>query len=177
MREREIVDTLKLLDLGRLEFRLIQLLPLVQVAWSEGAIEPQERVAILGFAKERGLLDDRGRAVLRGWLRDAPPDAHYDTARSLLVHLAHFYQGVDPDFDLTVLDRVFQAALTVARATGGMLGGDRVSAQERNALREIRDSMAALSGQAASDPRNQAGVGWTTLVDELDGEQVPTAQI
>lgn len=45
--------------------RALFLLPVVEVAWADGAVQRGERQSILTAAAERGLLDEAGRQVVR----------------------------------------------------------------------------------------------------------------
>ena len=53
---------------------LLAFLPMIQVAWSDGVLTPDELVALCEGLEEQDWLDPEGRQILRSWLRpDSPP--------------------------------------------------------------------------------------------------------
>jgi hypothetical protein len=72
---------------------LLQLVPLVQVAWADGVVTPRERERVLRTARLRGI-DERDPAwpALERWLAAPPSDAFFRQAleaiRTLLLHLS-----------------------------------------------------------------------------------------
>jgi hypothetical protein len=100
--------------------RLLPILPLVQVAWSEGYVTRREREAILNVARSRGLDDDSkaSRQLLR-WLKHPPHDQAF--MRSLKA-LSSIYGARAPKAATVVLRQIVEACIKVAESSGGFLG-------------------------------------------------------
>ena len=65
---------------------LLPLVPLVQVAWSEGGISPAERTMILDLATQRGLAAGTpGHARLVEWLDTRPSEDTFRKASRLIA--------------------------------------------------------------------------------------------
>ena len=80
----------KLIDLGiQPETALaLSLVPLVQVAWADGKIQPGERKAILSAAHDAGIGETTpSYALLQSWLESAPGDELEATWRSYVEAL------------------------------------------------------------------------------------------
>jgi tellurite resistance protein len=61
------------------------LAPLVQIAWAEGEVTPEERDTILAIARERGIDDDSpSQTQLLQWLQSRPPDDLFETAEAAI---------------------------------------------------------------------------------------------
>lgn len=115
------------------------LLPLAQVAWADGEVDPAERDTALAAARRHGLGPD-GRALLESWLMQRPDDALLETWRAFIA--ARTSALAPPDRD-AMRRELLEEARAVARASGGLLGiGNRISSAEEQALRGIA---AALS--------------------------------
>jgi acyl-CoA oxidase len=118
---------------------LLPLAPLLYLAWADGALSPGELDAVREMAGRPGLLDDRGRAVLRSWLNPDDPPSAAELAR--LLELIQAYGGHDaraaPE-DLVLLGERIAAA--VQTDTG---------ASVRAALREIQYVLGVAGAEAA----------------------------
>ncbi|MBX3025015.1 hypothetical protein KF840_08910 [bacterium] len=115
------------------------LLPLAEVAWADGQVDPAERDAALAAAARHGLAAD-GLALFETWLAHRPSDALVETWRAFVAARA---STVDPPRRDGWRRELLDEARAVARASGGMLGfGSKISGAEEQALRGIQ---AALS--------------------------------
>lgn len=137
-------DLLK--DLQELGFHpdtvvLLPLVPLVQVAWAEGGVSPQERALIVDLARKRGV--EQGSAAdrqLSQWLADPPEAAVFMRAGRLIR--AMLDAGSHETEDLSPEDLV-KYCENIAAASGGLLGIGRVSAEERTLLKRIAEQLKA----------------------------------
>ena len=133
-------DTLldHLLDLGvnAQTVLAMMLLPLVRVAWADGAIDAKERDAILKAADQRGVHSGSpGYEVLKSWLTQKP-------GGSVLAAWGKYLEGIWPSLASHERDelreRLLGLARGVAESAGGFLGlGSKISAAERALLEEI----------------------------------------
>jgi tellurite resistance protein len=129
----ELLEEIEQLGFTADTVSLLPLVPLLQVAWAEGAISAAERALILDFARKRGIAE--GTAAdeqLSMWLDTRPAPVVFSQANRLTnAILAAHGEG-----DLSGDDLVKQCE-AIAAASGGLLGIGKVSAQERAALQEI----------------------------------------
>jgi acyl-CoA oxidase len=117
---------------------LLPLAPLLYLAWADGALSADELNAVRDIAARPGLLDDRGRTVLRAWLDpDDPPSA---AELSRLLELIHAYGG----HDATEPDDLVQLGERIAGNAHGE-SGDAVHA----ALQDIQHALGVAGAEAA----------------------------
>lgn len=137
-------DLLK--DLQELGFHpdtvvLLPLVPLVQVAWVEGGVSPQERALIVDLARKRGVQEGSAADLqLSHWLAECP-DASVFTRAGRLIR-AMLDAGSHETQDLSPEDLV-KYCENIAAASGGLLGIGRVSAEERALLKQIAEQLKA----------------------------------
>ena len=114
----------------------MMLLPLVRVAWADGAIDGKERDAILKAADQRGVPSGSpGHDVLKSWLAQKPGE-------SIIAAWGKYLEGIWPSLASNERDelrgRLLGLARGVAEAAGGFLGlGSKISPAERAVLDEI----------------------------------------
>jgi hypothetical protein len=113
-------------------------LPLVEVAWADGAVGEEERWRLLEAAARLGMeLGSPSHAQLECWLAERPPAALFDAWHEL-ARTAPGWGGL------------LRAAERVADAAGGWLGWGRVSRAERRVLARIRAVLAAPAQRCAA---------------------------
>lgn len=111
------------------------LVPLVEVAWADGEIQPKERDAILKAAIERGVSEGSPtHSLLKNWLQTPPNPKLLETWKGYIEELmaslgdrtrAHMKSGV------------MGRARAIAEAAGGFLGVASISAAEKKKLEEL----------------------------------------
>lgn len=114
---------------------LIELIPLVKVAWADGGSSAGERREIDAALSELAVTDrEKAKALLEGWMTLEPSPALYDAAiAALRTSLA-----ADPAARQTRIGSIVKACERVAAASGGVLGVGARSASERDLIAEIR---------------------------------------
>ncbi len=118
--------------------RAFDLLPLVLVAWSDGTIQPEERVKILDVLRMRGLEGTRAFTMFAALLETRPADIYLQAALDLLQELV----ADRSDGGASVVD----LCIDVAAAASDTIGSaDPISAEEREAIARV----AANLGPAA----------------------------
>lgn len=139
MTDQELIDELRHLGIDRHSHRVVGLLPLVQVAWADGAVQPAERDLILTKAEDLDMLGGDGERLVRRWLEEAPTKEYVLRGRSCLIELAR-RQGSElaADLDRAALEQVVSLCEQVAAAAGGLFGVLwTVDARERAVITEI----------------------------------------
>lgn len=136
-----IADTLALQEVTRVQagaqvLAAMVLLPLVEVAWCDGAVTPEEKKAILKAANELGIgTESHAYQLLFHWL-DKRPSA--DALSKWKEYVRAICATLSSDTVYKLKQGVIGRAEQIAQAAGGILGfGNKVSAAERANLDEL----------------------------------------
>jgi hypothetical protein len=123
------------------------LAPLVQIAWAEGRVSPEERSLILAMARSRDIPEGSpSHAQLEAWLDTRPPEELFDVAEATIR--AGIAVLPDPERRARI-EEMAKACRMIAGASGGsrlgrLLGlSSAVSDQEQAVLDAI---LAKLGG-------------------------------
>ncbi len=114
----------------------LSLVPLVEVAWADGVLDPPERRAVLERVGAAGFVSGSiEHAMIEAWLDRQPPP-------QLLTAWTHLVQGMCEQLDSEGRARLKRALLdrarAVAKTSGGVLGfGERVSGVEAAVLARL----------------------------------------
>lgn len=139
MTDEMLIDALRELGVDRESYRVVALLPLVQVAWADGVVQNAERKLILSAADERELVVGDGARILHTWLEEAPTRSYVERGHQVLVELAR-REGTELGRALneSTLEEVVGLCEQVARAAGGLFGVLwTVDDRERQAIAQI----------------------------------------
>jgi tellurite resistance protein len=115
--------------------------PLVQVAWADGSVRPEERAAIIQAARDAGIESKGGHyPLLEHWLDERP-------SRQMLEAWEHYVQGLckqlTPEEVAKLKSDTLKLAYKVAEAAGGLLGlGSKISKAERALIDELERAFA-----------------------------------
>lgn len=146
----ELQTSLASLGLHAETLRAIGMIPMVEVAWADGRLAPEERAAILEAADSLGL--ERGSesyALLSSWLAAAPDPEIFQAWRDFVETLI---PRLSIEGQLRLKGHVVDRARAVARAAGGVVGLRRVSGREERVM--IR--LAAVFEESGSEaPRSR----------------------
>ena len=168
MTDDELHRELAALGLDRETYRAVLLLPLVQVAWADGAVQAQERELILRVAGDNGLLDGNLGAVLRRWLDQAPTADQIHRGQQLLVALTYRHRGLGADLGPGTLATVEGLCTQVAKAAGGVFGVlFSVDASERRVLDTISRELGDRTQSLLDDLPSPEGGDWADLDEQL----------
>ncbi len=167
---------LQLADLGLapVSVRALAMLPLVAIAWADGAIQSAERQRILDFAEEVGGLDEEGATLLQDWLRHAPTPSYVQTGIELMCVLIARGEALFGD---RLLDRMMEEAEAVAASAGSGLMGlfSKVSREEKDALgwldRVLKEARAAASDDGDASGTKALAHRKTTMADDDDEDE------
>lgn len=134
--DEAVLDRLIELDIRPETLAAMTVVPLIQVAWADGKIQPEERDAIITAAKEAGVKPHQGHyPLLEHWLDETP-------SREMLEAWEHYIRALCKKLsaeEIAHLKRdVLGLARKVAQAAGGVLGlGNKISKAEREILQEL----------------------------------------
>lgn len=138
MLDKDVRHQLEAMGIDAAHYRLVVLLPLVEVAWADGKVQAAERALIQQLAERVGIAaDGPGRALLERWLTEKPSAFYLSRGRKLLGQLAGH-----PEFEeigLHSLEEVVGYCRDLASAAGGLFGviGNKVDPAEEAAIAEI----------------------------------------
>jgi hypothetical protein len=132
------LDRLHGLGLSPQSLAALALVPLVEVAWASGGVEPEERKLILQAAKDSGL-DASSQELLASWLAHAPDRALLEAWRGYVRTLT---QSLALSQRETFKNELLGRARNIAAASGGVLGMGKVSKAEEAMLQELAQAFA-----------------------------------
>ncbi len=116
-------------------------IPLIEVAWADGAMDDTERKKLFEYAEKAGLrqkgLDPK---VMSAWLKKKPDPA-------LLEAWKHYIRTLCKELNAherkALRDEVMADARSIAEAAGGILGLGRISAEEKAMLKTLDEAFRA----------------------------------
>ncbi len=169
MRDEELIGELHHLGIDEDSFRVVALLPLIQVGWADGRIQTAEREIILETAHNRGMLEGDGARVLEGWLAHPPTLEYQQRGRNLLFELASRSGDLGEGITLDTVDQILDLCVNVAKAAGGLFGViGRVEATEKEILSEIAEALdVAREFEQGRTISLEATSTWTGLTQDM----------
>ena len=128
----------RLLQLGIQAHTLaaLSIVPLVEVAWADGALDAKERRTVLEHAVAAGITSGSAAyALLEAWLEHRPNRQLHDAWKLLVLAIR---EQIGPDEAARLKAEILDRARGVARASGGVLGmGSKISSAEAGVLTEL----------------------------------------
>jgi hypothetical protein len=135
MSDDAVLDRLVALGLGANTIAALSLVPLIQVAWADGAIQDNERTAILQGASGKGLEEGTdGYVLLQSWLKHEPGDDLFTAWEAYIKALS---AQLNDEQNRLLKNQILGFAKMVAAAAGGILGFGKVSSAEEKVLHRI----------------------------------------
>ena len=176
MNDLELIAQLHTLGLDAESFRAVALLPLIEVAWADEKIQPQERKSILLIAKGHNLLVGAAADVVERWLTRRPTPEEFERGRKVLAILAHRRSGLGSDMPEHVIDTIVELCSVVAESAGGLFGVlFTVSSEERRTIRRITDHLEQVAKVEAGPNRGivgrTIGATWLGVLDDLETDE------
>lgn len=118
---------------------LVELLPLVQVAWADGAVSTRERDVIVEKARGRGIEQgSEADRKLTEWLTERPSD---DALGIALRGISAMLQARPPGERDAMRQELLSSCSGIASASGGVLGFGKVSDEEQALLDRIQGAL------------------------------------
>jgi hypothetical protein len=135
MTDDTVLEQLVTLGLRGNTIAALSLVPLIQVAWADGAIQDNERTAILQGAHGKGLDEGSdGYELLQTWLKRQPGDELFTAWEAYIKSLA---AQLNDEQNRLLKNQIVGFAKLVATAAGGILGFGKVSSSEEKVLHRI----------------------------------------
>ena len=132
--DEALLDKLAATGIGGESFAAVSLVPLVLVAWADGKVDADERRAVMSAADAEGI-EPVCREILEGWLSHQPDPVLKDAWIGYVGELAHHVSHAELK---ALKNSVLGRAEKVAKATGGVMGLNRISTSERAMLDELK---------------------------------------
>lgn len=145
--DQRVLDVLEQLGITRETLPVLHLVPLVQVAWSDGHVMPSERKKILDVAGVRGITPGTPTYAKLVSLLDRRPteemfDAVWRVIRTLIASA--------PQAQRESLGQSLSAYATqIALASGGVLGFNAITKAEQETLDRVAQEIADAHAEAA----------------------------
>lgn len=118
----------------------LTLVPLIEVAWADQAIEKNERDAILAAAAKAGIVEGSPSArLLEKWLEHRPGHELLDAWKEYVQELV---RTLGPSGAAALKAEVLGKSREIAEAAGGILGIGRVNREEEEMLEELARTFA-----------------------------------
>jgi hypothetical protein len=118
---------------------LLPLVPILQIAWADGDISPEERKLIVDVARTRDIAEGSpADRQLTEWLARCPPADAFARANRLVAAMLAAGSGATHDLSA---DNLVKYCESVAHASGGILGLGKVSAGERVAIEQVQKAL------------------------------------
>lgn len=133
--EERVLDNLVKAGVTAQTLTAVSVIPMVEVAWVDGSISPEERDAVLNAAAAQGVKPDTAPyEILKSWLTTRP-DKHIVTAWKDYVREAS--RLMPKDTVASMKKAMIDRATRVAEAAGGFLGMATISKSERAKIDEL----------------------------------------
>jgi len=148
LENEQILDVLREMGFDRATVVVLFLIPLLQVAWSDGSISDRERTLILEAAHAHGVKEGTpAHEKLNEWLAARPPEQTSERALQVIRDLMVF-QSTDARQATT--GRLMDACERIAAASGGFLGfGSKISPEEAAVVRRVASEIERAHAEAA----------------------------
>ena len=114
------------------------LIPILEVAWADGEVDPAERNVVFHAIEEAGIL--RGSVALRlteQWLERRPDPR---LMKIWTTYTRELMGQMTPEARKCVKQTVLEHARAVAEASGGVLGFGRLSSDEKAVLHDLEEA-------------------------------------
>jgi len=132
----EVIQVIIDLDMNVATLNAISLIPLVEVAWADGHMDPNEREAILKAAQENNI--EKGSDsynLLSDWLVKRPDDRLFEVWEE---YIGGFCVEIKPENRSCLQIGIIEKARKVADAAGGFMGlPSKISRAEEKVLERL----------------------------------------
>ena len=143
--DRDVLDRLTMLGFTPDSARVLDVLPLVHVAWADGKIQPAERNAVLAVLESRNISRASDAWLLIETLLETRPSETYLAQSLQLLQLLGHSTGADPK-------SIVELCTVVAQASGTLFGiGAKVTSAERELIARIASALGAQATETVME--------------------------
>ena len=148
LENEQILDVLRELGFDRATVVVLFLVPLLQVAWSDGSIADRERALLLEAAHAHGVKEGTpAHAKLNEWLAAKPAEQMVERALQVIRDIMAFQST---DVRQATTDKLLNACERIAAASGGFLGlGSKISPEEAAVMKRVASEIERAHAEAA----------------------------
>ncbi len=133
--EEEVLTSLAAAGVRAETLAAVSFIPMVEVAWCDGSVAPEERDAVLNAAAAQGIRADSAVfGVLNHWL-DERPDAQI--AKAWKAYVKEMNRIMPKESLAAMKTRMLDRCRSVAAAAGGFLGLETKSEHEQAKIDEL----------------------------------------
>ena len=139
--DEDVLRTLQELGYAPDTVAVLHLVPLIQVAWADRKVTPQEREMILEASSLHGVAGGSAAYLqLTDWLDNRPSDEFFEQTLRIIGTILQ----TNPEAQGMSGSDVLADSIRVAEASGGILGfGNKISDEERAMLQRIANAVGA----------------------------------
>ena len=148
LENEQIVDALGEMGFDRATVVVLFLVPLLEVAWSDGSISDRERTLILEAAHAHGVREGTpAHAKLNEWLAAKPPEQLVGRALQVIRDIMAFQST---DARQATAGKLVDACERIAAASGGFLGlASKISPEEAAVMKRVASEIERAHAEAA----------------------------
>ncbi len=136
--DESVLDQLVEHDIHAETLAAFSLIPVIEVAWSDGKIQPEECKILLQALADAGIQKDGVACrLVEHWMDQRPNPKLMEIWKNYTRVLI---SELSPEAGESIKETIMRHARAVAEAAGGFLGFARLSRQEEEALRSIEEA-------------------------------------
>jgi hypothetical protein len=143
----EILERIEKLGYTHTTIILLELVPLIELAWSDGAVSPMEQERILALAKERGVEENTpAHEQLRIWMAECPSPEFFEATWRTLEEMFEALPQIECEVRKNALIR---SCRQFASATCEHFGwASHICAAKRKLLEQIDSQLMAAHSES-----------------------------
>lgn len=142
--DRAVLRLLADLDVASSVVAALALVPLVEVAWADGELAPEERASVLRASAEQGIdPGTRAHQLLAGWMEHRPSPGLFEAWES---YIEAVLEPLYPDERDRLCQDLVGRAREVARAAGRGGGPPGISEEEERVLARVEGALRNARG-------------------------------
>jgi hypothetical protein len=139
--DEAVLDHLIEANIASTTISALGIVPLIAVAWADGALDERERKAVLTACEAEGVTSGSvSYELLQRWLSDPPNPALLSAWKDFVAAAS---KTLSPIALAALKEDVLGRARKIAHASGGILGIGSISAKEQESLRELEQAFPA----------------------------------
>jgi hypothetical protein len=137
--DRAVLRLLADLEVSASVVAALALVPLVEVAWADGELAPEERASVLRASEEQGIrAGSRAHALLASWLEHRPTQTLFEAWEA---YIEAVLEPLIPEERERLCADLVARARDVARAAGHRGGPSGISKEEGLALERLEAAL------------------------------------